>query len=203
MVCTQILPCHQTGGEKCTGAYLLAERLAYTIEGRNSVPVHDGHAQAIGVSLCAHRLVEVGQSSEDGTPCSAAPDDQHSHLAPQQFAVQFMCIHSNPRRSLTIPATTTGAGINLRLDPLPSLPPFLIHGRLRTRRVIMGSMKHLSLELLERYVMEDISSRDQQRVERHGDALPVVLLDRLHGEVGWASGSADRGQNQEKVQKPS
>ena len=48
----------------------------------------------------------------------------------------------------------------------------------------MGSMKHLSLELLERYVMQDISSRDQQRVERHVMRCPECL-DRLHGEVGW------------------
>jgi len=48
----------------------------------------------------------------------------------------------------------------------------------------MESMKHLSLELLERYVMQDISSRDQQRVERHVMRCPGCL-DRLHGEVGW------------------
>jgi len=51
----------------------------------------------------------------------------------------------------------------------------------------MGSMKHLSIELLERYVMQDISSRDQQRVERHVMRCPPCL-DRLQGEVGWMLG---------------
>jgi hypothetical protein len=50
----------------------------------------------------------------------------------------------------------------------------------------MASMKHLSLELLERYVMQDISSRDQQRVERHVTRCPECL-DRLHGQAGWVS----------------
>jgi hypothetical protein len=48
----------------------------------------------------------------------------------------------------------------------------------------MGCVRHLSLELLERYVMEDISSRDRQRVERHVMCCPECL-DRLQGEVRW------------------
>lgn len=48
----------------------------------------------------------------------------------------------------------------------------------------MEYVKHLSLELLERYVMEDISSRDRQQVERHVMRCPECL-DRLHSEVGW------------------
>ena len=62
----------------------------------------------------------------------------------------------------------------------------------------MGSVKHLSLELLERYVMQDISSRDQQRVERH-----VMQLPGVPGPVTRRSrmgvGSAYRGQNQGEV----
>jgi len=48
----------------------------------------------------------------------------------------------------------------------------------------MGCVRHPSLELLERYVMEDISSRDRQRVERHVMRCPECL-DRLQGEVRW------------------
>ena len=82
---------------------------------------------------------------------------------------------------------TTPAGIELRLDRLSSPPPALIQGRLPTRRVIMEPMKHLSINLLERYVMQDISSRDQRRVERHVMRCPECL-DRLHSEVGWVLG---------------
>lgn len=54
-------------------------------------------------------------------------------------------------------------------------------------------MKHLSIELLERYVMQELSSPEQQRVERHVKRCPECL-DRLRGEVGWVLGlrSMDR-----------
>ena len=57
----------------------------------------------------------------------------------------------------------------------------------------MEYMKHLSLELLERYVTKDLSSCEQLRVERHVKRCPECL-DRLQGQVGWVSGvrSMDR-----------
>ena len=48
-------------------------------------------------------------------------------------------------------------------------------------------MKHLPIELLERYALREVSSREQQRVERHVTCCPECL-DRLHGEVGWVLG---------------
>ena len=65
----------------------------------------------------------------------------------------------------------------------------------------MGSMKHLSLGLLERYAMKDISSRDQQRVERHVMRCPECL-DRLHGEVGWVLGVRSRDRTRRKFKNP-
>lgn len=92
-----------------------------------------------------------------------------------------------PRRALRMPATTTCAWINLCLVPLPSIPPAFIRSHLRMKHAIMGCMKHLSIKLLERYAMKEISSRDQQRVEQHVMGCPQCL-DRLEGEVGWVLG---------------
>ena len=48
-------------------------------------------------------------------------------------------------------------------------------------------MKHLSIELLERYVLRELSGREQQRVETHVTRCPECL-DRLQGEIGWVNG---------------
>jgi hypothetical protein len=48
-------------------------------------------------------------------------------------------------------------------------------------------MKHLSIELLERYALRELSSREQQQVETHVTRCPECL-DRLQGEVGWVNG---------------
>jgi anti-sigma factor RsiW len=45
-------------------------------------------------------------------------------------------------------------------------------------------MKHLSIELLERYALRELSSREQQQVETHLTGCPECL-DRLQGEIGW------------------
>jgi hypothetical protein len=66
----------------------------------------------------------------------------------------------------------------------------------------MGSMKHLSIGVLERYVMQDISSRAQQRVERHVKRCPQCM-DRLHGEVGWVLGMRSMDRIWRKFTKPS
>jgi hypothetical protein len=48
-------------------------------------------------------------------------------------------------------------------------------------------MKHLSIELLERYTLRELSSREQQRVETHVTRCPE-FLDRPQGEAGWVNG---------------
>jgi hypothetical protein len=65
----------------------------------------------------------------------------------------------------------------------------------------MEYVKHLSLELLERYVMEDISSRDRQRVERHVMRCPECL-DRLHADVGWVLGVRSMDRIRKKLINP-
>ena len=47
-------------------------------------------------------------------------------------------------------------------------------------------MKHLPIELLERYALREVSGREQQRVERHVTCC-AECLDRLQGEVGWVT----------------
>jgi hypothetical protein len=48
-------------------------------------------------------------------------------------------------------------------------------------------MKHLSIELLERYALRELSSREQQRVETHVARCPKCL-DGLQEQVAWVSG---------------
>ncbi len=50
-----------------------------------------------------------------------------------------------------------------------------------------SNVRHLPIELLERYAMRDLSSREVQRVEKHVVFCPECL-DRLEGEVGWVVG---------------
>ena len=75
------------------------ERLANRIRGRNVVPVHHGHTQAIRVPLREHREVEVGQSADDSP---AAFDDKYSHIALQQFFSSWSrCVSLVHRSRLT------------------------------------------------------------------------------------------------------
>jgi anti-sigma factor RsiW len=48
-------------------------------------------------------------------------------------------------------------------------------------------MKHLSIEMLERYALRELSSLEQQRVENHVTRCPECL-DRLYGETAWVNG---------------
>jgi len=48
-------------------------------------------------------------------------------------------------------------------------------------------MRHLSIELLERYALRELSSREQQRVENHVTRCSECL-DRLYSETAWVNG---------------
>ena len=58
---------------------------------------------------------------------------------------------------------------------------------LRKQCGILDLMKHLSIELLERYALREVSIYEQQRVEAHITRCPECL-DRLQGEVAWVNG---------------
>ena len=49
--------------------------------------------------MSQHRLVQVGQATEDGAPRPAAPHDQNPHFTPQQLFVQSVCLHDRLRCS--------------------------------------------------------------------------------------------------------
>lgn len=48
-------------------------------------------------------------------------------------------------------------------------------------------MRRLSIELLERYALRELSSREQQRVENHVTRCSECL-DRLYSETAWVNG---------------
>jgi hypothetical protein len=59
-------------------------------------------------------------------------------------------------------------------------------------------MKHLSIELLERCALRELSSLEQQRVENHVTRCPECL-DRLYGETAWVNGTRLMNRMRRKV----